>query len=299
MSNWLKITITSTDSLIEPLTDYLLGIIGAGTEILAEEDIRWKTLNAYLDRKNMSQLEIDAIISRLESHCGELADIFNAPLPRIRWGLIADQDWGQSWKKHFLPFPITQSLVIVPSWEQYEAKAGQQVIVIDPGMAFGTGHHPTTALVLQLIEEIVMVEDKIIDSVLDVGTGTGVLGMAVALFGVNKVEGIDNDPVAITVAAENIRINNLCEKMQVRGDDLARIGSEYDLVVANIIHDVLLTLAADLARVTVVGGKLILSGILQGEQERSIIATFLNHNFIHCATRNEEEWVALLFQKNT
>lgn len=296
MNNWLKITINLDEVLIEPVSDFLIGVIGAGTEIKAEQHIQYKTLNAYYEKQNPSGEDIELILKKVEEHCSELASIFKVLAPQIQWEILEDQDWGRIWKDHFSPIAITKNLIIAPSWEQYQAKGSEKVIIMDPGMAFGTGHHATTELVLQVMEDVIFSHSGF-DSALDVGTGTGVLGMAAALFGVKRVHGIDNDPVAVEVAAENIKKNNLTDVMSVGREDVTEIEDENSLVVANIVHDVLFEMARDLTRLTADYGWLILSGILQGEQEKSIIEVYDKRGFSCTMQKYKEEWVALLFHR--
>ncbi len=294
MNNWLKIIINLDEVLIEPVSDFLIGVIGAGTEVKAEQHIQHKTLNAYYEKQNPSRDDIELILNRVETHCSELASIFEVLAPQIQWEILEDQDWGRIWKDHFSPIAITKNLIISPSWEQYQSKRREKVIIMDPGMAFGTGHHATTELVLQLMEDVIFSHDGF-DSALDVGTGTGILGIAAALFGVKKVHGIDNDPVAVEVAAENVKKNSLTDVMSVGREDVTKIEGENSLVVANIVHDVLLGMARDLTRLTADHGWLILSGILKGEQEISIIEEYEKHGFSSITQKYKEEWVALLF----
>ncbi len=121
--------------------------------------------------------------------------------------MIDEEDWGKNWKDHFKPFTIVPGLVIAPTWEEYQPAAGEAVITMDPGMAFGTGHHATTSLSLELIRRTLVENGG--QRLLDVGTGTGILGMAALLFGAKDVLGLDNDPEAVSAAEENVRRNSL------------------------------------------------------------------------------------------
>jgi len=167
---------------------------------------------------------------------------------------------------------------------------------MDPGMAFGTGHHATTALALEMVSgELKRGGEQI--SVLDVGTGTGVLAMAAALLGAERVLAIDNDPVAVSAAAENTLLNKLSDRMVVTGAPLSSVAPQYSLVIANIVHDVLVMLSADLERVTEPGGRLVLSGILHGMQVESIIRRFNEAGFRLIEEQKRDEWAALLMEK--
>lgn len=296
MKKWLKITLVVEPILVESLADFLVGIIDAGVEFGVDEEVSLRTMNVYVEQENLSTEEMQTIVSRVDQHGRELADIFRVTVPQLNWEVIEEEDWGSNWKKHFIPFAVTANLVIAPTWENYNAIGDEKVVVMDPGMAFGTGHHATTALVVQFLEDEIQMGRKS-PTVLDVGTGTGVLGMAAALFGAQKVYGIDNDPVAVTVAGENCQLNDLAHIMEVGAQPLAEVNAIYSIVVANIIHDVLIEMAADMRRVTEIGGKLILSGILDGEQTESAISFYEKNGFDLQKRRNLKEWTALLFKR--
>jgi ribosomal protein L11 methyltransferase len=182
--------------------------------------------------------------------------------------------------------------VIAPSWEEYAAQSGEKVIVMDPGMAFGTGHHATTSMAAALVLETVAA------TVLDVGCGTGILAMTAALSGAGRVLAIDNDPLAVTAARENVARNGLSDKIEVSGDAVSSVSGSFQVVIANIVHDTLVDLAFDLVRPTVLGGYLILSGILAGEQEESITRHFAALGCALNDQRRRDEWVALRLRKD-
>ncbi len=296
MKRWLKITIVVEPVLVESLADFCVGIIDAGVEFGVDEEANLQTMNVYVEQENLSEEQMQAIVSRVDSHSGELAEIFKVERPQLNWEVIEEEDWAANWKKHFAPFAVTKHLVIAPTWEEHHAGGDEKILIMDPGMAFGTGHHATTALVVQFMEEEIF-RAGTCRAVLDVGTGTGVLGMAAALFGAERVYGVDNDPVAVTVARENCRLNNLDEIMQVDDQPLAEINDVYSMVVANIIHDVLIDMTPDMRRVTEIGGKLILSGILDGAQAESALTWYEKHGFILEERRSFKEWAALLLRR--
>lgn len=296
MKRWLKMTIVVDPVLVEAVADFLIGVIGAGVEVGVDEDIILKTLNVYVEKENPEEKELERITSQVERHLHHLAEIFQVDSPTLDWDIFEEEDWGRNWKKHFAPFAITPHLVIVPTWEEYRAGQGEKIITMDPGMAFGTGHHATTALVVELLEKEILQAGGV-PSVLDVGSGTGILGMAAALFGAAKVYATDNDPVAVMAAMENCRRNGLAGIMEVGDTPLEELDGQYSLVLANIIHDVLLDMATELRRVTEVGGKLILSGILQGKQADSITTVFEENGCRLEEKIDREEWTALLFRR--
>jgi ribosomal protein L11 methyltransferase len=292
---WLKASIVMNPILEEAVVDFLTGVMGAGVEQSISSPGSDICLNVYLEEKSPDEGERLQLRNTLAAQLRELAAIFQVSEPQISWERLEDQDWSSNWKKHFKPFVITPGLVIAPTWEEYKGGKTEQIIVMDPGMAFGTGHHASTSLVLHIIRKILAGETK--ERVLDVGCGTGILGMGAALFGARHVLGIDNDPEAVLAATDNAALNRLDSVMEISSTPLQELDEPFDLVVANIIHDVLLSMAVDLWRLTKNGGSLVLSGILHGEQEASIIRSFEETGFSYTGSEQKEEWVALHFIK--
>jgi ribosomal protein L11 methyltransferase len=292
---WLKITIQTDPALTDAIEDFMMGISDAGMELTVDQPGETTLIHGYFDKNLGDEEETEGIIRQLTGHLQELAEIFEVSVPRLTTTFIEDEDWSATWKEHFKPFAIIPGLVIAPTWEEYHGKENEKVIVMDPGMAFGTGHHATTSLSLELLRDALAGEPAI--SVLDVGTGTGILGMAAALFGAARVIAIDNDPEAVSAASANSVRNGLQGIMEVAGTPLSSLSGPYSLVIANIVHDVLLELAPDLARLTAHGGRLILSGILSGPQVASIVSCFTRLGFSLKRQEQQKEWEALLFTK--
>ena len=270
---WLTATIILNPILEEAVVDFLVGVMAGAVEQTVNDKNQDLTLNVYFEEKDQSKQLRANLQAKVEQQLSELADIFRVEIPEISWDLIEDQDWSSNWKVHFKPFTITRGLTIVPTWEEYQPEENEQVIIMDPGMAFGTGHHATTSMSLDLLRKVVTSSGGDI-SVLDVGCGTGILGMGAALFGADKALGIDNDPEAVRVAIENVALNEGAASMEVTQTPLQDLKESFGCIVANIIHDVLLTMKDDFYRLLPQNGDLILSGILHGEQEQNIIKQF-------------------------
>ncbi len=292
---WSKIAITTDPALVDAISDFLMGVTDAGIEIGVNDQATQQTINVYLAEADLEQSEKDRIIDQISAYLDYIAEIFQATRPVLTVSDFGEEDWGSTWKKHFVPFAIVSGLIIAPTWERYEAGPGETVIVMDPGMAFGTGHHATTSLSLALVREVV--QNKVGARVLDVGTGTGILGMTAALFGAAEVLGIDNDPEAVAAAEENVRRNGLEKIMRVAATPLASLTGAYSLVVANIIHDTLLDMAPVLSGLVEPAGALVLSGILQGPQTDNIVRCFEQRGFRPESCTESAEWSALLFVK--
>lgn len=294
-NTWLKLTIKSDPVLVEPICDFLVGIIDAGVETGAKDELLYGTVNGYVEQSNPSQEEIDAVLEQVAAYLAELAAIFDVKEPTLSHTMIEEEDWGKTWKEHFKPFAIIPGLIIAPTWEEYEPGADELVITMDPGMAFGTGHHATTFLALGFLKETISGRSGL--QVLDVGTGTGILGMASLLFGAESVLAVDNDPEAVMAAADNVRVNKMADRMEVSVAAIESIEATYSVVVANIVHDVLTGMADELARVTAPGGTLILSGILIEKQVDSILETFGKRGFSLVKQGDRQEWSALKLLK--
>lgn len=293
--SWLKIIIRCEPQLLEPISDFIVGVMDAGVELAAADEPGYGTLNCYVENPDPDPEEIETTIGKISDHINELSEIFSVEPPVLTHELIREEDWGRSWKQYFKPFAIVDGLVICPSWEEYTAVPGESVIVMDPGMAFGTGHHGTTALCLEYIRDCL--EGGSGYTVLDVGTGTGILAMAALKFGAAGGAGIDNDPDAVAAASQNIINNGMQDRVEISGRDLSLLTTQYDIVVANIIHDALVELADDLIRVIRSGGWLILSGILEENQRANIEELFQARGLAVESARQRNEWAAVLLRK--
>lgn len=186
------------------------------------------------------------------------------PVGPVRWQLIAEEDWSSAWKQHYHPLLIGERVVVKPSWEEFQLEPGQVLVELDPGMAFGTGLHPTTQLCLRQLERRVKPGMR----VLDLGTGSGILAIAAARLGAASVLALDTDRVAVEAATRNVAINGLQPTVEVRLGSLDRLDkdsdrSAFDLVVANILASVINDLAEGLVGSVASGGTLIAGGIIQ------------------------------------
>lgn len=277
----------------DALSDYLVGVHDAAIEIEVSEQGGTISLQAFLEADEAAGVKHENLIRQIRDYGRELAAIFAVSPPTVKAEFIEDQDWSENWKAYFKPFTIVPGLVITPTWEPYQASGNEQVIVMDPGMAFGTGQHETTRLCLEMMRQSQVLSEGC--QVLDVGTGTGILGMAALLFGASRVVAVDNDPDAVRAALLNCQLNNLADRMEISEHSLLEIKKPYGLVVANIVHDVLLELADDLARVTEAEGYLLLSGLIDGEQSENMKRCFGERGFLLVDKRTDGQWCALLF----
>ena len=210
----------------------------------------------------------------------------------VEFGLkqVREEDWAEAWKRYFKPEHIGK-IVIKPSWEEYSPNSGEIIIELDPGMAFGTGTHPTTRICLKLLQEIITSQTEM----LDVGTGSGILALAGAKLGAKKVSAMDIDPVAVRVAVENIKRNKLDELIEVYESNLLErpLDSKFNLVVANIITNAILELVPQLDKVLMPGGIFVASGIIE-ERLPETMECLTKQGFINVKQIFEEGWVGLI-----
>ncbi len=204
---------------------------------------------------------------------------------------IADEDWGETWKKGLGPLSVGRAFVR-PSWVDAAVPPGMAEIVLDPGMAFGTGTHPTTSLCLGALSALLDARPGA--SVLDVGTGSGLLAIAAAKLGAGRVAANDNDPVAVTVARENAERNGAA--LELSGAPVGEIAGAFDLVVANILANTLVELAPDIAARVAPGGTVLLAGIL-GPQEDEVRAAYVAEGLRPAEERRDGEWSLLTLER--
>ncbi|MEI7704253.1 MAG: 50S ribosomal protein L11 methyltransferase [Deltaproteobacteria bacterium] len=204
---------------------------------------------------------------------------------------IPDRDWGEEWKKGLGPISVGR-VFLRPSWVDAEPPPGSVEVVLDPGMAFGTGTHPTTALCLAAVDAFLARRPRA--TVLDVGTGSGLLAIAARKLGAARVAANDNDPVAVAVAAENAARNGV--SLELTGKPPSAIPGTFDLVVANILANVLVELAPDLARRAAPGGEVVLAGVLVPQEEEVALA-FRAQGLSALPGARSGEWSLLRFER--
>jgi len=297
---WLKITLPCPDQLTEAVSDLIGVLSGVGVEIHPVGQNGLNEISGFFECENSSDTPGEKTTANLTKKVSEelekLFTLYNMKLPQSTTEIIDDQEWATSWQQYFKAVEIVPGLVIKPSWETFTAAQNQHVLEMDPGMAFGTGQHESTRLALSLISSCFKNGKNRIASVLDVGTGTGILAMAAAVFGAQKVTAIDNDPEAVSVAGSNVRQNRLNEKIVLSGSLLADIHGAFDLICANIVHDVLVDMAPEFKRLLIPGGHVVLAGILSGDQVKSIIRAYGKYGMQMVETRNEGDWTGILLR---
>jgi ribosomal protein L11 methyltransferase len=215
--------------------------------------------------------------------------------PRVQWKIIKEQDWQNTWKRFIKPRRVGRAFWVTPPWLEPPKFRRRQVITIEPGLAFGTGTHETTRGCMECLE---LVADRLQRGEftgLDVGTGSGILAIALAKLGAREIWAVDNDPVALTVAGENLRANEVATRVHLSGTKLSRIKKTFSVAVANLTAETILAMAGALEKKVAQNGYLILSGILH--QRSSAIARCFATKFRTVKRRRTREWVTFLLQR--
>ena len=244
----------------------------------------------YIVNNRFSKLKLNIISDKLKEFSLDDEEF----MYEIYTSECSDDDWKDEWKKYFHTVNITDNIIIKPSWDDYEASEGETVIEIDPGMAFGTGTHETTALCVEFLEKYVPEKKKL----LDIGCGSGILMLIGKILGVEKVVGIDIDSNVKDVVIENFEKNNIKDNYEIIiGDLVEDINEKYDLVVSNILVDVLTELLENIEKTLEKGATIIFSGIIKDKEEEFLRKT-KEHNLVEIDRNEKNNWVSLVFKYN-
>ena len=301
---WLEISCEVPSELVDIVAEYLSELSGSGVctenlnvDAFSHSEIHHSNImsvKAYFKAAQDISARMQEVSIFLEKLAAEHP---GAQLPLPVLSTVHSEDWSSSWKANFKPLRIGRRLLIVPSWEEAAPRPDDIVLRLDPGMAFGTGGHETTRLCLELLEQIMdEMPTLVIPSVLDLGTGSGILAMAAVRLGAGRVCAVDIDPQAVEVAIENLAANDLAGQVECSTTPLESLSGSFDIILANILAEELVRLAPQLAGHLAPGGRLILSGIL-AEKEPLVIAGFSSTGLEYQETRHEGEWVAILYDK--
>ena len=284
---WLEVSVTVENEAAEAVAEALSRYVYRGVVIEAGPD-GWDAgpviVRAYLPADD----QLQANKRRVEEALWHLDQIWPVPAPTFR--PVAEADWAEVWKERLNVLHIGRHIVIRPSWRDYVPAPGDIVIQLDPGMAFGTGLHPTTQMCLVALEKLVRQEAK----VLDLGTGSGILAIAAAKLGAGRVLAVDNDPVAVKTAQGNVVTNGVQGIVNLVCGSLAEVSGSYDLVVVNILARVIVEMVQEgLAARVCPGGVLIAAGIL-ADQEPEVVAALEQEGLVLTGRQWKDDWVCLV-----
>jgi ribosomal protein L11 methyltransferase len=307
---WLEISIHTHEESIEALTErlHILGaggvsiedsvtpeqtIPGAYGEIIAlnpddypEDGVVLKSYFSEVSHTDQLVKEVEKCLLELKGYGLDIG------VSDIQTSWVDDEDWANAWKTYYKPTRVSNHLIVVPVWEEYVPRDGELPIYLDPGMAFGTGTHPTTRLTLQLMEKYLTENQKVID----VGCGSGILSIAAEKLGASEVLALDLDPVAVKNAQENCQQNDTkCVRVK-EGNLLQGVGTSSEVIIANILAEILQQMMYDLPRVLVPGGIFIGSGII-ASKKNDVVKNLQLVGLSVIEIITEGDWVAIVAKK--
>lgn len=304
---WAEVSVDTSHEATDLVSEILQELGAAGVVIedpaLLNEYIR-SGLWDYTDLRESEETEVvrvkaywaldEELEGKLQRFAARLDDLTAHGIDKgagaVSWKAVADEDWAETWKEFFHTEKIGARTVIKPTWEEYEAKAGEIVVELDPGAAFGTGQHATTSLCIRALEDLVRPGM----TVFDVGTGSGVLAIVAAKLGAKRVEAVDFDPVAVRVARENVRQNGAEDVVHTERSDLLKsVAGEADLIIANIIADIIVRLFGEVKGSLAAGGTMLLSGIIE-DRLADVVEAAGQHGFSVEKIEQEKGWAAVV-----
>ncbi|MDF2854378.1 MAG: ribosomal protein methyltransferase [Neobacillus sp.] len=310
---WSEISIHTTNEAIEPVSHILHEAGASGVviedpfELLKEREDQFGEIyqlnpddypeegvivKAYLPVNSFLGETVDAIKESINNLIVHNIDIGKN---NVTISEVNEEEWATAWKKYYHPVKISERFTIVPTWEIYTPVSSDELIIeLDPGMAFGTGTHPTTVMCIQSLERTVRPGDRVID----VGTGSGVLSIAAAMLGAEDVRAFDLDEIAVTTARVNIKLNKVNNRVVTSQNNLLNGVEENsaDVIVANILAEVILRFTDDVAKVVKPGGSFIASGIIKQKKDQ-VKDALIASGFEIIETILMEDWVAIIAKR--
>lgn len=305
----MEISISSDHTTIEDIADAFSQLGSGGVVIEDPAELREMAFSGRWDAFELPEEAISAALpvvkgylpvneayentlEKLKKEAVLITRRIGAAPPLITTRIVQEEDWANSWKRYFKPLKIGRRLVVRPTWEEYSPGEGEIVLDLDPGMAFGTGGHVTTAMMAAFLEKYLRPGN----SVIDVGTGTGILAMFSSRLGAASVLALDNDDVAVKVARENIKQNGLSAGIRVKKNDLlSGIGEKAELIAANIIADIIIKLFPQAKQCLEKNGLLLVSGIIR-ERKAEVCQAAFSWGFELFEEKEEKDWVAQVWR---
>lgn len=287
---WVEITVTTAQPAVEAIANILLECRTGG--VVEEHAHPGRVqLRGYLPVGPATEVTLNAINARIHALPRFGLDVGPA---RIESEIIEDSGWTHAWKNHFKPLAVGKRLWITPTWDQTPPPEGAVVVALDPGMAFGSGLHPSTQMCLVVLEEHLRGGERVVD----VGTGSGILSIAAAKLGAASVLAVDNDPVAVAVAKENVDHNHVADRISVRpGNLLDGVEGRADLILANLIADILLDFLPAVPDSLNSSGVLAASGIID-DRLFEVAAVAHSAGLRTLEVKRDAEWRCLVLTQN-
>ncbi|MFJ7754981.1 50S ribosomal protein L11 methyltransferase [Peribacillus muralis] len=310
---WSEFAIQTTNEAVEPVSNILHEAGASGVVIEDPLELVKERENVFgeIYHLNPDDYPDEGVMIKaylpVNSFLGETVDaikesinnllLFDIDLGKniVSISEVNEEEWATAWKKYYNPVKISERFTIVPTWEEYTPVSSDELIIeLDPGMAFGTGTHPTTVMCIQALERTVNPGDLVVD----VGTGSGVLSIAAALLEAKRIQSLDLDEVAVQSATQNVELNNVQDRVSVsQGNLLDGVDEQADVVVANILAEVIMRFTDDVAKVVKPGGHFIASGIIQPKKQ-DVKDAITASGFTIEETILMEDWVALIAKRN-
>jgi ribosomal protein L11 methyltransferase len=306
---WLELSVTVDSEAVEAVSEILGRVAPGGTSVepafaLVDDGLRATidasrpaVVRAYVPARNRGAAR--AAVADARSALWHLQAFELRPIGELQTRVVHEADWAEAWKAHFPVLRVGRRIVVRPTWRRHRAEPEEVVLVLDPGMAFGTGLHPTTRLCLAGIERLAdegrLAQGNARDGaarVLDVGCGSGILSIAAGKLGAGEVVGVDTDPIAVEASIANARRNHLARRLRFRRGSLPTAEPSFDIVLANLIASLLMSLAGELGAELTPGGALLASGIFV-DREAEVTAAFEGVGLTVTDRAIEGDWVAL------
>ncbi|MDT9719928.1 50S ribosomal protein L11 methyltransferase [Paenibacillus sp. ClWae2A] len=318
---WHELTIHTTEEAVEMISNFLHEAGAGGVSIEESGTLNKKRDTTYGELYDVPLNDIpegfavikgyfsegtdmDALQSEVNPRIEELSE-FGIDTGEVRYETrtVDENDWATAWKQYFKPVRVSERLTIKPTWEEYTPESpDEKIIELDPGMAFGTGTHPTTSLCLRTLETVIQGGEEVID----VGTGSGILAIGAIKLGAKHVLALDLDPVAVISARENVELNGLEQQITVKESDLLSVLGSQDpalgvqlpvkVVVANILAEIILLFVDDVYNALESGGTYIVSGIWKNK-EQVVHDALVASGFEVSAIHRDEDWLAFVARK--
>ena len=307
---WVELSVAADVEAVEAVSEILTRFAPGGTSVEPGFALSNEGLGAVIDpaRPAMVRAYLPGLdpaaarqaIDAATTAMGHLQAFGLRPIGPLRTRIVREEDWAEAWKSHFPVLRIGRRLVIRPTWRRHRKLPGDVVLSLDPGMAFGTGLHPTTRLCLAALETLAdegLLGRSAIPGapparILDVGCGSGILAIAAGKLGAGKLLGVDTDPIAVEATAANAALNGLTRRIRVRKGSVPTGDGPFDLVLANLIASLLVQLAVPLSNELAPGGTILASGIFR-DREGDVRAAFEGSGLAIRRRWAEEDWVAL------
>lgn len=299
---WVELSVAADIEAVEAVSEILTRFAPGGTSVEPGFGLTNEGLGAVVDptkpaivRAYLPGLDpagVRMAIAQATIALGHLQAFGLRPIGELQTSLVREADWAEAWKSHFPVLRVGRRMVVRPTWRHHRRQPGDVVLSLDPGMAFGTGLHPTTRLCLAALETLA--DEGLVGParVLDVGCGSGILAIAAGKLGARDLLGVDTDPIAVESTLANARLNGLTRRIRVRQGSVPTGEPPFDLVLANLIASLLVQLAPELRGELAPGGRILASGIFH-DREGDVVAAFRAAGLQMGRRWAEEDWVAI------